>query len=71
MLMDDDMTRADIPLPPPPDHVSAKINIGGLEASVSKEFWHDHGAKIKIATLAGIGWALGWFSKLITVYFHK
>jgi hypothetical protein len=70
MAAKDDTDRT-LQLSLPRDEISAKIDIGGLSASVSKEFWDNHGGKVKIVILAVGTWAAGWGSKLLAMWMTR
>lgn len=46
---------------------TAEIFIGGLAASISKEFWEKHGTKITLVLLAIVG-LTGWGARLLELY---
>ena len=56
---------------PPDDEISARFKIGGLSASISREFWEKHGDKIKIVLLGALSWSAGWLTKLLHLWMNK
>ena len=55
----------------PSDEISAKIQIGGLQGSISREFWEKHGDRVKWYLFALGAWTAGWLSKIIHLQLSK